>query len=387
MKIRRFSGPDMRQAIRRVRDELGAEAVILSSHTVDDGVEIVAAIDYRESEQAPQVEIPALLNGAASSSATAAGSASSGEIRREMQAMRHLLESHLAQLAWNEQARRTPIQAQAMRNLASLGLSPDLVDQIVASCDALESYDDAWRVPLARLIERIPVTDSDLVEDGGVLALVGPTGAGKTTAIAKLAARHTLRHGPGQVALVAADDYRIGARAQLTAFGEIIGAPVFVAADGAELKRVLDSLLGVHLVLVDTTGVGHRDVRMSSQLAALAGQDFPVRHLLTLPANAQIQSLQETIEAFAPLGLSGCVMTKIDDAVVLGGALAAVIRSELPLAYLSNGQRVPEDIWYAGPRREWLLKAAAERIQAGRYNLDEAQMAAQFSRENVHERA
>ena len=378
MKIRRFSADDMRQAIRRVRDELGPQAVILSSHNVDDGVEIVAAIDYQDSEQ--MVQLPAAPTPAAPESA-------SGEIKREMQAMRSLLESHLTQLSWNERARRTPIQAQAMRNLSSLGLSSDLVEEILAGCGPLNSYDDAWRLPLSELVQRLTVTETDLAEEGGIIALVGPTGVGKTTAIAKLAARHTLRHGAGQVALVAADDYRVGARAQLTAFGEIIGAPVYVAADGAELKRVLDSLSSVPLVLVDTTGLGHRDARISAQLAALAGQDFPIHHLLALSANNQTESLQETIEAFAPLGLAGCVLTKIDEAVVLGGALTAVIRSRLPLAYLCNGQRVPEDIRYAAPRREWLLKAAAERIESGRYNVDEHYMASHFARESLHERA
>lgn len=378
MKIRRFSADDMRQAIRRVRDELGPEAVILSSHNVDDGVEIVAAIDYEESGQIAQLPV---------APAAAAPEPASADIRREMRAMRSLLETHLTQLSWNERARRTPIQAQALRNLSSLGLNSALVEEVLAGCDPLDSYDDAWRLPLSELVERLPVTDTDLAEDGGIIALVGPTGVGKTTAIAKLAARHTLRHGPGQVALVAADDYRVGARAQLTAFGEIIGAPVYVAADGAELKGVLDSLSSVPLVLVDTTGLGHRDARISAQLAALAGQDFPIHHLLALSANSQAESLQETIEAFAPLGLAGCVLTKIDEAVLLGGALSAIIRSRLPLAYLCNGQRVPEDLRYAAPRREWLLKAAAERIESGRYNVDEGYMASHFARESVHERA
>lgn len=376
MKIRRFSAADMRQAIRKVREEIGPEAVILSSHNVDDGVEIVAAIDYQE----PQVAVPPPV-------APAPAAPASADIKREMQAMRSLLETHLSRLSWNERARRTPIQAQAMRNLSSLGLGSDLVDEILTDCDALSSYDDAWRLPLARLVQRLAVTDTDLAEEGGIIAVVGPTGVGKTTAIAKLAARHTLRHGAGQVALVAADDYRVGARAQLTAFGEIIGAPVYVAGDGAELKRVLDSLGSVPLVLIDTTGLGHRDARISAQLAALAGQEFPIRHLLALSANSQVESLQETIEAFAPLGLAGCILTKIDEAVVLGGALTAIIRSGLPLAYLCNGQRVPEDIRYAAPRREWLLKAAAERIESGRYNVDEDYMASHFARESTHERA
>ena len=134
--------------------------------------------------------------------------------------MRSLLESQLCRLSWNESARRSPLQAQAMRNLASLGLSTGLVEDIVRAVGPMSSYEQAWRQPLQLLIERLPVLDSEPLERGGVFALVGPTGVGKTTAIAKLAARFTLRQGPGRVALVAADDYRIGARAQLAAFGD-----------------------------------------------------------------------------------------------------------------------------------------------------------------------
>jgi len=385
MNIKRFKAPDMRRGIRQIREELGTDAVILSNHKVDGGVEIVAAVDYEEPKKALLSAPPSFVMKADPSTARQADPGTSDDIRREMRAMRHLLESRLSQLTWNESARRSPLQAQAMRNLASLGLSASLVEDIVRAIGPMSTYEQAWRQPLELLVDRLPVLDSDPMEHGGVFALVGPTGVGKTTAIAKLAARYTLRHGPGRVALVAADDYRIGARAQLSAYGEILGTPVHVAGDGAELKRTLDSLSDTDLVLIDTTGLGHRDVRTSEQLAALSGDEMGVEHLLTLAANSQPECLQESVEAFAALRPVACVLTKIDEAVVLGGALSAVIASALPMAFLCNGQRVPEDIFAAGPRREWLLKAAAERIQHRGHGVDETYMATVFGEVSVHE--
>lgn len=385
MNIKRFTAPDMRRGIRQIREELGSEAVILSSHKVDAGVEIVAAIDYVEPARSMLSAPPSFVLNAGPPAAGSEGGGLSGDIGREMRAMRHLLESRLSQLTWNESARRSPLQAQAMRNLASLGLTPGLVDEVVRAIGPMSTYEQAWRQPLDMLRERLPVLEDDLIEGGGVFALVGPTGVGKTTAIAKLAARHTLRNGPGRVALIAADDYRIGARAQLSAYGEILGAPVHIASDGAELKRVLDALRAMDLILIDTTGLGHRDVRMSQQLAALSGDGMAVEYLLTLAANAQPECIQESIDAFAPLRPVACVLTKIDEAVVLGGALSALVASALPMAYLCNGQRVPEDILAAGPRREWLLKAAAERIQHRGHGVDEDYMATVFGEVSVHE--
>lgn len=387
MNIKRFTAPDMRRGIRQIREELGSEAVILSSHKVDAGVEIVAAIDYEEPAKALLSAPPSFVLKTQQRATDRADSEPNADISREMRAMRHLLESRLSRLTWNESARCSPLQAQAMRNLASLGLTPGLVDDIVRAIGPMSSYEQAWRQPLEVLIDRLPALDSEPIDNGGVFALVGPTGVGKTTAIAKLAARYTLRRGPGRVALVAADDYRIGARAQLSAYGEILGAPVHVAGDGAELKRTLDSLRRMDLVLIDTTGLGHRDVRMSEQLAAVSGAATEVEYLLTLAANAQPESLQASVEAFAALRPAACVLTKIDEAVVLGGALSTIITSALPLAYLCNGQRVPEDILEAAPRREWLLKAAAERIQHRGHGVDEEYMAKVFGEVSVHDHA
>ena len=246
MNIKRFTAPDARRAIRKVRDELGSDAVILSNRRVGDEVEIVAAMDYEGGASRPAGPLPDEVRPLVAATATRHAPEPVGDIRREVAALRDLLETELGRLGWNERARRTPLQAQAMRNLSSLGLTPDVVVEVIAALSPLASFDDAWAQPLDEVIRRIPVLDEDVIARRGIVALVGPTGVGKTTAIAKLAARFTIRHAPASLALVTTDGYRVGAREQLQAFGRILGAPVHVAADGHELRRPQLAAATVH---------------------------------------------------------------------------------------------------------------------------------------------
>ncbi|NNF50991.1 MAG: flagellar biosynthesis protein FlhF [Gammaproteobacteria bacterium] len=381
MNIKRYAAPDMRTAIRRIREELGADAVILSSHQTDEGVEIVAAMDYEtQSEEvfpAPPAVLPADHHARQER-------ADVKDLREEMKSMRCLLESQLSQLAWNDRTRRTPLQAQAMRNLSSLGLSPELVARIVSEAGEISDYKGSWQAPLRYLRNALKVVPRTGLATSGVVAMVGPTGAGKTTAVARLAARHTLEHGRGSLALICADNVRVGARDQLRAYGQILGAPVYVASDGAELKKTTASLSRTRLVLVDTAGIGHRDAQFAEQIACFRDPSVAVRAYLALPANAQSEAMLETIDAYACLEPEGCVLTKIDEAASLGGAISALIDRELPLAWLCNGQRVPEDMYPAAGREDWLLKVAIERLKASKRVVSEHYMAEKFEEAQTH---
>jgi flagellar biosynthesis protein FlhF len=194
--------------------------------------------------------------------------------------------------------------------------------------------------------------------NGGVIAVVGPTGAGKTTTIAKLAARWSMQHGSQDLALVSTDAYRIGAREQLMTYGRILGAPVHAANSGSELARVLDRLKSKRLVLIDTAGMGPRDVRLTEQLAALQLGASRARVLLALPAQGEGHALDEIIRAFARVSPAACIVTKVDEAASLGAVLSTTLRHKLKIAYLCNGQRVPEDLHSAYQRRVWLVRAA-----------------------------
>jgi len=386
MKIKRFVAPDMRQAMREVREEQGPEAVILSTRRLDEGIELVAAIDYDESlvreavrhgapaavaapvaaaeprpepavavaprprprvaavPPAPANEMPAmrpLMEQAAQDTA---------QMRSELGSLRELLEMQLSSLAWNDLERRQPLRARILREMTRLGIEPDVARTLVAELPEQINAEQARYLPLGMLSRSLLVSGRELAgDDSGVVALVGPTGVGKTTTIAKLAARAVMRHGADQVALVSTDHYRIGAAAQLEHYGRLLGARVYPAYDAASLRKVLEMLRGSHTVLIDTAGVAGSDPRLSQQLEILADAGG-LRACLVLAANAQAQSLDEAVRAYLPLKPQACILTKLDEAPALGGALSVLIRHRLMLDYVTDGQRVPEDIAAADAR-------------------------------------
>lgn len=382
MKIRRYFAGDMRQAIRQVREEQGPDAVILSNRRVDGGVEIVAAVDYDEAmvekmaaEQAhrpaaaetstpwaamPEVE-DAAPDGPLPEPEAPAPERSAERppekphiewtqeptlvaMREEIKTLRGMLEGQLSGLAWGETVRNHPLQAKLLERLLRLGLSPAMCRDLAGTVKYASDAEHNWRQALGALAQRVPVTDDDILTQGGVVAVVGPTGVGKTTTVAKLAARYTLRHGRNRVALVTTDSYRIGAHQQLKTYGRILGVPVHVANDAEELQRTLEGLQDKELVLIDTAGMSQRDMRLSEQLSVLRGGGSRVRSYVVLSATAQRTSLDEVVRAFRHLEPAGCILTKTDEATGLGEALSVVAHHRLPVAYVGDGQRVPEDM-------------------------------------------
>ncbi|MEW6692306.1 MAG: flagellar biosynthesis protein FlhF [Pseudomonadota bacterium] len=462
MKIRRITAPDMRQAIRQVREELGADAVILSNKRTDEGVEIVAALDVEASLQqtvnkpapatremsmawppkpvarpagldlwedepldrsilaadtpqhapvaaaaAPRSEpaspppLKALHQPSASpakgdedwgrrnmggldapaalddeelpdpyaldrgrtqaAEVTPASSLRVERLEDEMRSLRTLMESQLRVLEWRRYARHHPLQSELMRRLTGLGLAPRLAREVVEDLGDAALGEHGWDLALRSLGARIPVLGEDLTESGGMFALVGATGVGKTTTVAKLAARFVMRHGRKDIALVSTDNYRIGAYDQLRAYARILDVPLYVAEDAAGLARTLDGLSDRRLVLVDTAGMSQRDTRLMEQMRNLRSASARLQSLLVISASAQRAMTREAVQRFSHLHLAGCVLTKLDEAAQLGDALGAVIDAQLPVAWLGTGQRVPEDLVTA--RAERLVARAVEMMQ------------------------
>ncbi len=276
------------------------------------------------------------------------------ELAREIRMLRGLVEGQLAGFAWGDMTRRDPLRAEAMKRLLAAGFSSAFARQLLDNLPREESDLNRalkWVKSAIGHNLRIAGPEEDIVERGGVYALVGPTGVGKTTTVAKLAARAVLRHGAAKVALVTTDTYRIGAQDQLRIYGRILGTPVFAVRDEGDLELTLADLSNRHLVLIDTVGMSQRDKRVAEQIALLRGdgEERGVKRLLLLGAPSQGVTLEEVARAYSGPGLIGCILTKIDEALTYGPVLDVAIRHELPLHYVTNGQRVPEDLHQANP--------------------------------------
>lgn len=393
MNVRKFRASTTRDALRQVRDALGAEAIILSNRQVEGGgIEIMAVADMdmstlagnpvnppsvkppsppvdfsfrTEPASAPVVEpvIPAAPAPVSRSQIANLQEKSkpapvevvnkevppdlmTQEIIREIKFLRGMLEGQLSGFAWGELQREEPAKIEALRHMLSVGFSPLLSRQLLEKMPAGYDLEKSLRWLKAALMHNLHVVKAgdDIVEVGGVYALTGPTGVGKTTTVAKLAARCTLKHGPASLALITTDTYRIGAHEQLRIYGKILGVPVYVIKDEADLQLTLSDLQNKHLILIDTVGMSQRDRRLSEQVALLSGAGRKIKRLLLLSANGQGSTLEDVVRSYKKDDMDGCILTKIDEAISIGPALDVVIRHKLMLHYVANGQRVPEDL-------------------------------------------
>ncbi|HWJ33762.1 MAG TPA: flagellar biosynthesis protein FlhF [Steroidobacteraceae bacterium] len=481
MKIKRYVAVNMRSALAQVRAEQGPDAVILSSRRVEEGIEVIAAVDYDEALfadatlkrmpvappevadtpprtspeprivaaplrtqatrdsaplQAPSgiewvkltdlenpanlrpvrarasatpatpgtLAIPATLAmpvtpvmsaappvappaPAAPPSRSPARALDSGYVamQRELKDLREMLQGELKHISWNDKRLREPLQARVLEQLTAMDIAPDIAMSLAALAPRRTNLKNESNIPLALLVSRLRVVDKLSPVNGGVIALVGPTGAGKTTTIAKLAARWSMQHGSQDLALVSTDRYRIGAREQLMTYARILGVPMHAANSGKELARILERLKDKKLVLIDTAGMGPKDVRLTEQLAALQLGASRARVLLALPAHGEAHALEEIVRSFVRASPAACILTKVDEAASLGAVISTTIRHNLRIAYLCNGQRVPEDLHAAHERRVWLVRAAAKLKEgAPQQRVDEGYFARNFGGAQAH---
>ncbi|MBA4501047.1 flagellar biosynthesis protein FlhF [Marinobacterium marinum] len=464
MKVKRIFAPDMRQAMRRVREEIGPDAVIISNHRVAGGVEVVAAREdeyeaaqaelkrnratppvadrreeqiriltgahSRQSEQASRnARLEEELNKTRARIAEAGRRIAEPDVRADRNINRQIddeeddedLRSILASLKARNRGRtsvsapvepprssrpaprpepvaeppaavrREPVfepepvmpeddgvlrtmqqeiqelrqmlqqrseptvrspardvsHSEVTRRLQNLGLGTTLVRQLMSGVEAELSVGEAWRNVLARLADALPVQGEELIERGGMIVFVGPTGVGKTTTIGKLAARHVLQHGSSSVALVTTDCFRIAAHEQLKTFGRILDVPVRVVDENHSLEEVLQSLRNKRLVLIDTAGMSASDPQGQLQMQMLSGVTLRLKKLLVLSCSSQHQLMRSAYDNYAGLGLNGCVLSKADESGSLGEALSLVVEKQLPIAYVTDGQKIPDDIGIA----------------------------------------
>jgi len=317
--------------------------------------------------------------------ANAAGNATDSEaelsqMRFELQSMRDLLERQFSAMAWGQFSQSKPQQASLWKRLKRMGVGAAVASELLQRDDidndtqASESS-DVWQSIMTELSGRIPVDSSDIVSGGGVFAFVGPTGAGKTTTIGKLATRYVLEHGAESVALVTTDTMRIAAHEQLRTFGRILKVPVCIVDKNNSLERVLHSLRHKTLVLVDTAGLNRQDPRLQKQLSALNELGDRLRSILVIPTTSQSDVVRTAYHTYKTDNMKHCVLTKLDEAMSLGGALTVIIDKTLPIAYGTNGQSIPGDISVAQP--EQLIRNAIDLARHSR--IDDESMAGELA--------
>jgi len=378
MNVRKFSASTSRQALQLVRQSLGPDALILSNRAIEGGVEILALAPEdlpqpaAEAQAAPRdrqvkTAAPTRRPQPAATMVPAAGAAEHTDARSlasEIKSMRGLIEEQLVYQAWDTAQRREPGKARVLRDLLHAGFSAALARQFLAKMPSGLGAEEklAWvKAVLGRNLRIVAAAD-EIVERGGVYALVGPTGVGKTTTVAKIAARCVVRYGADRLALLTTDGYRIGAHEQLRIYGKLLGVRVIAVKDASDLQFVLEDLRSKHLVLIDTVGMSQRDQMVAEQLELLSASGTEVRRLLLLNATGNGETLDDVVRAYRGGGVHGCIITKTDEAVGIATALDIAIRHQLALHYVTDGQRVPEDLHL--PDREYLLSRALHPVTA-----------------------
>jgi flagellar biosynthesis protein FlhF len=261
-------------------------------------------------------------------------------ILSEIKSMRNMMQEQIACLSWSDMQHRDPQRAQLLRSLLNAGFSPALSRQLLEKMPA--DADISWVRQVLGNNLRVATQEEDVVVRGGVYALIGPTGVGKTTTTAKLAARAVVRYGADKVALLTTDSYRIGAHEQLRIYGKILGVEVHAVRDTEDLRLTLSALKRKHLVIIDTMGLGQRDSRVAEQTEMFNAAG--VQRLLLLNATSGGDTLEDVVHKYLGAGVIGCIPTKLDEAGSLGTVLDVAVRHKLALHYITSGQRVPEDL-------------------------------------------
>jgi flagellar biosynthesis protein FlhF len=385
MKMQKYTAPDMRSALRKVRAEHGPDALILFTRRSAGVVELTVATDPEAAsrvgaltparqvvggEPMPTVldmpipthaplppgtlsgaaavttmtAVPEIVPGSGTAAATATAVPSAAAIDGELKALRRLLETQLAALAWNDLTRRAPATTEMIREFATLGIDRELAAGILGGLPPTDDLSAARGRAREALIGRLAALEDTWTEQGGTLVLVGPAGAGKTSALAAIAARWVLRNGPTGAALISAGDNRFGAFDHLARLGRLLGLPTYRVDDAAEVPGLVARLGGTRLILVDTPAPSARDGSAGTEEQRFAALRALGTIAVTLPATMQAQALRLTAMRYARLGATACIATRLDEAASLGGLLSAVIGAGLPMAFVTDGTQLPDDL-------------------------------------------
>ena len=411
MKLKKFTAPTTREALQKLRAELGEDAIILSTKQTAAGTEVLAAssedldtvtekpaassapVSWTKTERtqfaaqeatrqptpaekiaqqvaaqrdvlinrAPAVThqipgampAPDMISDVAKRRSQAASDAMVNEqnaVLEEIKQMRQLLKDQMTMITWRDALEKNPQRGELWNQLTQSGFSPLFARTVVEKlpADLTDSQVQDWVMNVIKKNLNVVPADKDIVETGGTFALVGPTGVGKTTTTAKLAARCVVKYGADSLGLITTDSYRIGAQDQLRIYGKILGVQVYTAQTHSDLAQLRNTMQRKRLILIDTVGMGQRDSRVAEQTKILT--DSHVKRVLLLNATSQPETLDDVVRHYKSTGLNGAILSKLDEAIKIGGVLDVVMRHKLALHYIATGQRVPEDLFPADPR-------------------------------------
>ena len=328
------------------------------------------ATDTRRAAELQWHDAPGLSDNAATASRR-----EQQDVLSELRSMKGLIEDRFGALAFMEKLQRQPAHARLTQRLLDCGFSPALIRKLSEGLPSDAGDEAAWA---AGVLERNLLTgeaESPLEDQGGVFALIGSTGVGKTTSTAKIAAAFATRHGASQLGLITLDAYRVAAHEQLRAYGRILGVPVHTAHDRSSLEDLLDLLSAKKMVLIDTAGMAQRDARTRELLEMLTHRS--IKRLLVINAAAHGETIEDVMLAYRAATCEGVVLSKMDEAVKLGPALDALIRNKLKVVGVANGQRVPED-WHRLSSHA-LVHRALRAMTGNAYRLDASEVSLVFA--------
>ena len=367
----RFVGSTSREVLQKVKKALGDDALIISNRSCAGGIEIMAlAASAFASVQPARAAVAEPVAHPAPARAVAETDGVVAQLVRELAGMKAIMQRELGAMAWSNLKQQSPARSALLQTLLAAGFSPMLARELICVIPPNATTAAGHKAVSAEIARRLPLSQAEtLVDQGGVYALVGPTGVGKTTTIAKLAARCVVQRGSASLALLTTDSYRIAAHDQLRIYGKILNVPVYAIKDTRDLQKTLDGLRDKKTILIDTIGMSQRDRSVAEQTALLMGGGATVKRLLLLNATANAATLDEVITAYAKGGIHGSIVTKIDEAASLATVMDSAIRYGLGIHYVTNGQRVPEDLHL--PNRAYMLDRALQPLRnAGAFGLN-----------------
>ena len=376
MSSKRFVAKTAREVMTQVRNELGADAIIISHREINGWHEITATQTPKAlSPNAPKEslgndkqllakraqEMLALFNSKQDAREAKADPVHKADepagikeveknsleaLLSEVREMKMSLQSQLNDISWGATSPHNQTKNMLISNFINLGFNQDLIKRVIKKLPIDLGYEDAllWTRDLLSKNIKSTEDESEILHGKGVYALLGPTGVGKTTTIAKIAARYALENGNSSIGLISTDTYRIGGNEQLRIYAKIMGVDMLVAKNIDELNAATEKLSDKKLILIDMAGLSHKDAMVETQLQMLTNAKGSIKKVLCLNANNTTEGLNAVAMAYAKNGLEACIITKADEAMTLGSALNVVMKNKLKVLYLTNGQRVPEDI-------------------------------------------